>query len=300
MKTLRQAAIKAESKRIEALLEEIVDRTQGGPPTLHAAVRHAVFPGGARIRARLCLAVAAACGDDCPEASNAAAGAIELLHCASLVHDDLPCFDAAETRRGKPSTHVAFGEPLAVLVGDGLIVLAMESLVHGTRRVPERLPGLLATVCTGAGMPHGIVAGQAWESERLISLQAYHRAKTAALFIAATQAGAQAAGADPAIWRPLGERLGDAYQLADDLRDVAGNSEMLGKPLGQDSAHGRPNATVEMGPAAALDRFHDLANAASEAIPPCRGAAHLRTLIRLEAERLVPAEMARTLREFAA
>ena len=92
------------------------------PPKLADAMRYSVFPGGARIRPRLALAVACACGQDDPAVANAAAAAIELLHCASLVHDDLPCFDDASTRRGKASVHRAFGERLAVLAGDALIV----------------------------------------------------------------------------------------------------------------------------------------------------------------------------------
>src|SRR5271166_5032627 len=105
----------------------------GGPPLLAAAMHHAVFPRGARLRARLCLAVAAACGEDDPASSDAAAASIELLHCASLVHDDLPCFDDAATRRGRPSVHAAFGEPLAVLAGDALIVLAFQTIARGAR-----------------------------------------------------------------------------------------------------------------------------------------------------------------------
>ena len=101
----------------------------GCPPGLAAAVAHAVFPGGARIRPKLCLSVARACGDRHPAMADAAAAAIELLHCASLVHDDLPCFDDAPLRRGKPSVHRAFGERLAVLAGDALIVLSFETLL---------------------------------------------------------------------------------------------------------------------------------------------------------------------------
>ena len=114
--------------RIEAGLNLAFTRTHAppAPPLLAAAMRHAVFPRGARVRPRLCLAVAAACGDDHPEAADAAACAIEFLHCASLVHDDLPCFDDAATRRGKPSVHAAYGAPLAVLAGDALIVLAFQ------------------------------------------------------------------------------------------------------------------------------------------------------------------------------
>ena len=135
----------------------------GCPPKLTAAMRYAVFPRGARIRPRLCLAVAAACGDDHPDIADAAAAAIELLHCASLVHDDLPCFDDADIRRGRPSMHRAFGEPLAVLAGDALIVLAFQTLAQGAMAAPARLPALLGTIGSSVGIPCGIVAGQAWE-----------------------------------------------------------------------------------------------------------------------------------------
>ncbi len=119
--------------RIESSLADAVlsAEASGAPPRLAAAMRHAVFPKGARIRPRLTLAVAAACGDDQPRLASAAAAAIELLHCASLVHDDLPCFDDADMRRGRPSVHRAFGEPLAVLAGDALIVLAFQTVGVG-------------------------------------------------------------------------------------------------------------------------------------------------------------------------
>ncbi|WP_284247035.1 polyprenyl synthetase family protein, partial [Methylobacterium haplocladii] len=116
-------------RRIETALDAAVAHLEapGAPPRLAEALRYAVFPGGHRIRPRLCLSVARACGDDDPAAADAAAAAIELLHCASLVHDDLPCFDDAPMRRQKASVHVAFGEPLAVLTGDALIVAAFET-----------------------------------------------------------------------------------------------------------------------------------------------------------------------------
>ncbi|MGA7268382.1 MAG: polyprenyl synthetase family protein, partial [Aestuariivirga sp.] len=105
------------AQRLEQELEQAVTRATGPecPPRLAEALHYAVFPGGARIRPRLCLAVARACGDSNFVAATAAAAAIELLHCASLVHDDLPCFDNAGIRRGKPSVHCAFGERTAVL-----------------------------------------------------------------------------------------------------------------------------------------------------------------------------------------
>src|SRR5689334_15320992 len=133
--------------RIEQALFSAVDRAAGAgcPPRLAAAMHHAVFPRGARIRPRLCLSVARACGEDDPGLADAAAASIELLHCASLVHDDLPCFDDAVVRRGRPSVHKAFGESLAVLAGDALIVLAFQTLARPVR-APQRVGLLLIPV----------------------------------------------------------------------------------------------------------------------------------------------------------
>ena len=127
-------------KRIEKGLHQAlaIAESKTAPQNLQKALHHSVFPGGARIRPQLCLAVAAACGDDDPGLSTAAAGAIELLHCASLVHDDLPCFDNAMTRRGRPSVHAAFGERIAVLAGDALIVLAFQYVATNSMRSPMR------------------------------------------------------------------------------------------------------------------------------------------------------------------
>jgi geranylgeranyl diphosphate synthase type II len=263
----------------------------GSPPLLSAAMHHAVFPRGARIRPRLALAVAGACGDDQSAASDAAAAAIELLRCASLVHDDLPCFDNADTRRGRPSVHRAYGEPLAVLAGDALIVLAFQTLATGTIRCPRRLPALLMTVCRAVGVPNGIAAGQAWECEPAADLSAYQRAKTGALFAAATVAGAAAAGAEPEAWRILGERLGEAYQVADDIADVLSNPDDLGKPIGQDQALGRPNAVHVMGLAGAMQHLEALATEAVDSIPACPGASALKALTLSEVRRLLPRDL---------
>jgi len=276
--------------RIELALQAAVSSTdgQGCPPRLASAVRHAVFPGGARIRPQLCLAVARACGDSDPALADGVAVAIELLHCASLVHDDLPCFDDATMRRGRPSVHTAYGERLAVLAGDALIVLGFQTLAMAGARSPARLARVIGTVSRGVGMPYGIVAGQAWECEPRVALSDYQRAKTGALFAAATCAGAEAAGASGETWRALGEWLGEAYQVADDLRDVLADPAELGKPTGQDVALGRPSSAREQGLVGAIEHFDRLVACAIEAIPPCRGSQQLRTLVRMEGERLVP------------
>jgi geranylgeranyl diphosphate synthase, type II len=279
--------------RIEETLELVIARATGAgaPPLLAAALHHAVFPGGHRIRPQLCLAVAQACGDGHTPESTAAAAAIELLHCASLVHDDLPCFDDADTRRGKPSVHAQFGTPIAVLAGDALIVLAFETLARAAS--PERLASLISIVATAVGAPSGIVAGQAWESEAAVPLVDYQRAKTGALFVGSTMAGAAAAGVEPEPWRRLGETLGEAYQVADDLRDVLCDSEELGKPVGQDATRYRPNAAAELGIGGAKARLEQLVKAAADSIPDCPRRSDLAKVIEAQSTQLFPKQLER-------
>ena len=281
--------------RIETALRASLDEALAGPvpPLLAAALEYAVFPGGARVRPSLLLAVAAACGDDAPALADAAACAVELLHCASLAHDDLPCFDDADLRRGLPSVHRQFGVPTALLAGDALIVLAFETIAKAGAERPLRLPALLGAVARGVGAPAGIVAGQAWEQEPTPSLQAYHSAKTGALFMASTMAGAIAAAADPGPWRALGDRLGAAYQVADDLLDAMASEEESGKSAGRDVALSRPSAARELGLQGAADRLDALVAEAAASVPACPGAKALREIVRMQAARLVPKQLAR-------
>ncbi len=278
---------------IERTLEAALAPALGfsGPPRLGAAIRHAVFPGGARVRPRLCLAVAQACGRSDAAMAHAAAASLELVHCASLVHDDLPCFDDASLRRGLPSVHQQFGEALAVLAGDALIVLAFETLALAASPATAALAPLLLLLSRSTGLPRGIIGGQAWECEPEIPLATYHRAKTASLFSAATMAGALAAGAEAAPWQALGERLGEAYQVADDIRDIVATPSQTGKPGGRDQALGRPSAALQHGVPGAMLRLQALVGEAIAAIPRCAGAGDLRGLIRLEVQRLLPREM---------
>ncbi|MEM1412408.1 MAG: polyprenyl synthetase family protein [Pseudomonadota bacterium] len=275
--------------RIEHALSNTLSTStlDGSPERLSCALRYAVFPGGARVRPRLLAAVALANGDDRPALTDAAATAIELLHCASLVHDDLPCFDDANLRRGKPSLHVAFGEPLAVLTGDALIVMAFQVLGRACTAAPDRLAALLAIIGAGVGAPHGIVAGQAWECEDDIPLSRYQQEKTGALFAAATMAGAAAAGVEAEPWRRLGQCIGEAYQVADDLLDANGDARTVGKPVGQDRHNDRPSAVREMGQRASAKRLSDLVEEALGSIPACPGEAALRELIARESEQFV-------------
>jgi geranylgeranyl diphosphate synthase type II len=189
--------------------------------------------------------------------------------------------------------HKAFGERIAVLTGDALIGLSFQAVAVAATRAPSRLCTLIGIIARSIGAPNGIIAGQAWECEPKISLAAYQRAKTGALFAAATSAGACAAGHDAAAWHMLGEKIGEAYQIADDIRDVVSNETELGKPTGRDQALGRPNAVHSLGIGSAVGRLEDLVGSAIDVIPSCPGAADLRAHILGEASRLLPRELAR-------
>src|SRR6056297_402665 len=276
--------------RIDSALRRAIRRGQGGlaPQQLASALDYATTPGGARIRPTIFMSVAMACGDDRPALTDRAAAALELIHCASLVHDDLPCFDDADMRRGKRSVHRAYSEPLAVLTGDSLIVLAFEVLARAAVADPGRGSQLMLSLARRTGMPNGICAGQGWESEPQVDLAAYHRSKTGALFIAATEMGAISAGHDPENWRDLGALIGEAFQVADDLRDTVLDEKALGKPVGQDALHDRPNAVAELGVAGASERLSDILAGAIASIPSCPGEAQLARMVRAQAEQIVP------------
>ena len=253
----------------DALRARIDDATCGAPESLAAAMRHAALEGGARLRPRVCIAVALALGDPAPWLTDAAACSVELIHAASLAHDDLPCFDDSDLRRGRPSLHRLFGVPVALLAGDALIVLAFQVLGREAERASRQIGALVCNLAQGAGVPRGIAAGQA--AEMSSGKSPLRLRKTAALFEAATAAGAIAAGRDPVPWMAMGRLLGEAFQVADDVRDVMG-AEDIGKPAGRDLALGRPNMALALGLNRAQAQVKELQRAAIEAIPA--GARH--------------------------
>jgi len=276
-------------KRIEsALLKALSPEALGEcPPLLATALPYGVFPGGARIRPTILVSVALACGDDCPAVTDAAAVALELMHCASLVHDDLPAFDNADIRRGKPSLHKAYNEPLAVLAGDSLLIRGFEVLADVGHVNSDRALKLISKLGQLSGARGGICAGQAWESESKVDLAAYHQAKTGALFIAATQMGAIAAGYEAEPWFDLGMRIGSAFQIADDLKDALMSAEAMGKPAGQDIANERPNAVKTMGIEGATKHLQDVLAGAIASIPSCPGEAKLAQMVQLYAHKIM-------------
>lgn len=239
---MQQAALDAYDRADTPLSRALMAALSAAEPArLREALEYAVFPGGARIRPAVCLAVAEACRPSRPPSTlaYAAAAAVELLHCASLAHDDLPCFDDAALRRGRPSVHRAFGEATAVLVGDALIVAAFASLASASAPAAA-----IAVLAKAAGACGGLVSGQAFELEPEggADVTRYHEAKTGALFEAAARLGALASGADAARFAPFGRSLGRFYQVADDVADRYATASLLGKPVGQDAANGRPTA----------------------------------------------------------
>lgn len=279
--------------RIEAALERAIGKitVTPCPSRLAAAIRYAIFPGGGRVRPGLCLAVARACGDQAPYVADAASVAVELLHCASLVQDDLPCFDDATVRRGRASLHEQFGEAVAVLVGDALIVSAFAEVAAHVTHNPSGCAEMLHTLAVAAGAPAGIAAGQAWESEQTVDIDAYHHAKTAALFEAAAVTGAIAAGGNPAHWRETGSLLGSLYQLADDLADALGESATLGKPTHQDESHARPSLVATLGPARSLQMLDEKLQETLQSIPACRDRETIEQFVTRAAARLCPPEL---------
>jgi geranylgeranyl diphosphate synthase type II len=204
-----------------------------------------------------------------------------------LVHDDLPCFDNAPTRRGKPTVHRQFSETTAVLAGDSLIVGAFTTLTSQADVDARRACSLVAHLANYTGFPNGICAGQAWEDEAAIDLKSYHLSKTGALFIAATQMGAIAAGHDPDPWQELGARIGQAFQIADDLMDVVCADQDMGKPSGQDAKNNRPNAVSEHGVEGAKQLLNDILGGAIASIPSCPGEAELAKMVQLQSSRLM-------------
>jgi len=258
------------------------------PPSLREAMTHAVFPGGARLRPGLAVSVAAACGDRNPLLTDASAAAIEIMHCASLVHDDLPSFDDAATRRGQPTVHARFGVPAAVLAGDALIAVAFEILATPRGRSEADIPRMIQTLARCIGPARGIIAGQAWELESETDIRTYHELKTGALFEAAAMLGALSSASDPSGWRAFGTGLGTAYQIVDDVLDAAGTERALGKPVGQDQLHGRPSVVTEVGVSGALDRLQSLFSELPSLIPECPRPDYIHAWLDRVGERLFP------------
>ncbi|HEV8725870.1 MAG TPA: farnesyl diphosphate synthase [Candidatus Binatia bacterium] len=229
------AYLQRQSAAIDNALEQYLQQYSGESQTIFRAMRYAVFPGGKRIRPILVLATGELFGAT-QSSLLPLACAVELIHAYSLIHDDLPALDDDDLRRGKPTAHKVFGEGVALLAGDGLLTEAFH-LMSGpdvTRRVPAELVLRLIRELSHAVGVVGLVGGQALDLEAendpdvdLATVEWIHVRKTGALILASIRAGAQVAGAEPADLGRItryGERLGLAFQIADDILDALGQT----------------------------------------------------------------------------
>jgi geranylgeranyl diphosphate synthase type II len=233
--------IKRNSERVDRALDRLLPPATSKPMVIHRAMRYSLFAGGKRLRPILAIASAEACGGGILQAM-ASACAVECIHTYSLIHDDLPCMDNDDFRRGKPTSHKVFGEGMAVLAGDALLTSAFE-IVAGSRPTPRHAPQDFVAELAGASGSLFLVAGQAADLEsegKKIShsqLRFIHERKTSALLTCSMRLGAMSANATPAQLRAVthaGYNLGMAFQVIDDILDATKTTEQLGKTAGKD------------------------------------------------------------------
>ncbi len=258
--------------RVDEQLEQIL-ATQDAPEPLKSALHYSIFNGGKRIRPAL-VYMAAACFSDDLSAADPVAAAVEMIHAYSLVHDDLPAMDDDDLRRGKPTCHIAFDEATAILAGDALQALAFETIVKAPEPAPEiRL--LLTQQLAEASGAEGMVAGQMidlnGENTRLSAdeLEQMHLKKTGALIKASLLMGATLAGANQDAAEKLarfGHHLGLAFQVRDDLLDETGETHLMGKQQGSDSASDKTTFVSVFGLMGAEEELQKLQKACHEAL----------------------------------
>lgn len=228
---------------VDRALDRALPKATHKPATIHKAMRYSLFAGGKRLRPVLCLAAAEACGGEIEPALPAACS-VECLHTYSLIHDDLPCMDNDDFRRGRPTSHKVFGEGIAVLAGDALLTMAFEILSAAATTPRYSAADMVRELAVAAGSRE-LIAGQVADLEgegkktSLRELRFIHQAKTAALLTASIRLGGMSANATPAWLEALtgfGKNLGLAFQVIDDILDVTQTSEKLGKSAGKDVA----------------------------------------------------------------
>ena len=272
--------IKETAARVEARLNELLPAEDVQPATLHKAMRYSIFAGGKRIRPLLCLESAKACGGDEDDALNAAC-ALEALHTYTLIHDDLPCMDNDDMRRGRPTNHKVFGEGVAVLAGDALLTEAFAILSRVPSNERYTVGDYVAEFAYRTGSLN-LVGGQVLDLEgegRELSvdeLRAIHNGKTSALIMASTRLGGMVAGCTQEQLDALtayGRDLGLAFQIIDDILDVTSSPEVLGKSIGKDAAEHKATYPALVGMEQARREARDLtasARAALEVFSPKR------------------------------
>ena len=284
-----QAYLTDGARWIETALDRLVLPADTRPASLHAAMRHSLFAGGKRLRPLLCAACAEACG--APRAAALfPAAAVECLHTYTLIHDDLPCMDDDDLRRGVPTCHKVYGEAIALLAGDALQALAFELAAQ----TPGAALDVVRELADAAGSV-GVVGGQVEDmlGEHLppdeARLRFIQQHKTGDLIVCACRMGVRAAGGSPAALAAAtsyAAALGEAFQIADDLLNETSTAEQLGKAVGTDAAREKTTAVSVYGLDGAKKRLRELVAEALAALADFPGeTAPLAALARHVAER---------------
>ncbi len=265
-------AMASTARQVDAALTRFTQFSAACPPRLADAIRYSLLAPGKRLRPILVLWAAEACGCEDSRAMPAAC-AVEMVHCYSLVHDDLPSMDDDDLRRGRPTLHRAFDEATAILAGDALLALAFEVLARNTE--PAQVAADCCAALAAAAGPTGLVGGQSDDlapsrsGNDLAALEFIHQRKTGAMFRASLQLGALVAGAtndQRAALSEYGERLGVAFQIADDVLDVRGDEAVLGKRVGKDHEQGKLTFPALLGLDESLRKAQHLIDGACAAL----------------------------------
>ncbi|RII27284.1 MAG: polyprenyl synthetase [Geobacter sp.] len=269
--------LKERCRVVDEALDRYLPREDELPSSLHRAMRYSVFAGGKRVRPILMLAACEAAGGTVDQAM-AAACAMEMIHTYSLIHDDLPAMDDDDFRRGNPTNHKVFGEATAILAGDALLTEAFILLSNpevGAGLPPRERLAVIQEIARCAGS-HGMVGGQVVDMESegkkdidLPTVQYIHTHKTGALIKASVKAGAILGGADEgrlAAFTRYGEAIGLAFQIADDILDIEGTTEEIGKDAGSDEERGKATYPAVVGLAESKRRAAELTDMALAAL----------------------------------
>jgi geranylgeranyl diphosphate synthase type II len=265
-----------------ALVDRALERWMPGeevlPRSLHQAMRYSVFAGGKRLRPILMIAACESLGGHAGQVLHAAC-AMEMIHTYSLIHDDLPAMDDDDYRRGRPTNHKVYGEATAILAGDALLTEAFRILAdtEANRSVPPatviKVIELVARYAGSQGMVGGQVVDMESEGKEIDfpTLEYIHTHKTGGLILASVQVGALLGGADDsqvAAIKRFGGAAGLAFQIADDILDVVGDQQHLGKNVGSDQARGKATYPAQLGLDEARQRADELCGIAISALAP--------------------------------
>ena len=269
------AVLSADAAGVAQWLQTYFQTMNAPAPHLSEAMSYAALNGGKRVRASLVLSAARLAGDDHLAAPVAAA--LEMVHAYSLIHDDLPAMDDADTRRGMPATHIAFDEATAILAGDALQTEAFSVLATKLEDLPaDRTLSLIRILADASGV-HGMAGGQMLDLQAekmtpdLTRTRAMQELKTGALIRSAAVMGVIVGGGDKVMQDNIGQyadRLGFAFQIADDILDYRSTGEALGKPVGRDAEQGKASFVVLLGLAQAEQKAAELIEEAIALLEP--------------------------------